>query len=240
MRLDGKVILIVGGALGIGRAAVQLCAERGAKVIIADINPADGAAAAAESGGEFIPVDVTDENSVKSLMERINQTHGRLDVFITTAGILRGAFTPIDELSVETFRNVLDVNVTGSFLCTKHAVPLLRKSVRGVIILTSSGASTGGSSSYAYGSSKGGVSSLAVTLTNYLQKDNIRVNVLSPGGIDTAMKRSVIAIDAKKRGVEMEKAVADSNLGTPEGVGSILAWLASDEADYVRGTISTR
>ena len=134
----------------------------------------------------------------------------------------------------------MDINVKGSFLCTKHATPLLKKSKRGVVILLSSGAAQSGSSSYAYGASKGVVTSLGITLAGKLAPDNIRVNVLHPGNIRTPMKLSVIEADAQKRGESMDKLVAESNLGEPEGVAKVLAWLASDDADYLRGNIFTR
>jgi NAD(P)-dependent dehydrogenase (short-subunit alcohol dehydrogenase family) len=238
--LQNKIILLVGGATGIGRAAAKLCAERGATVIIADLVTNEGQQAAAESGGGFFPVNITDEAQVAALAAKVAEDYGRVDVLIHTAGILQGAFVPLDEFSAETFRRVLDVNVTGTFLVTKHLTPLLKKSARGVVILTSSGAATGGSSSFAYGSSKGGVNSFAITLTNRLEADGIRVNVLSPGNIDTPMKRSVIAADAEKRKTDFEQNLAASKLGDPAGVAKILAFLASDDADYVRGIISTR
>ncbi|MBE0698151.1 MAG: SDR family oxidoreductase [Anaerolineaceae bacterium] len=242
MELNNKIILIVGGAAGIGRASVELCKDRGATVIAADIDEAAGKALAGECGVTFLPVDVTSESSVRRLFSTIEELYGRLDVLLHTAGILQGAFVTLDDFALETFRRVLEVNTTGSFLCAKYAAPLLRKAGKGVIILVSSGAATGGSSSFAYGTSKGGVNSLGIVLANALAADNIRVNVVSPGNIDTAMKRSVIAADVERKGnpAEFDQALRDSNLGDPIGVARILAWLASDEADYVRGGISTR
>jgi NAD(P)-dependent dehydrogenase (short-subunit alcohol dehydrogenase family) len=111
-----------------------------------------------------------------------------------------------------------------------------------VIVLVSSGAATHGSSSFAYGTSKGGVNSLAVVLANALASKDIRVNVVSPGNIDTGMKRSVIAAEVERSGrhAELERAVADAGLGSPLGVARVLAWLACDDADYVRGIVTTR
>jgi NAD(P)-dependent dehydrogenase (short-subunit alcohol dehydrogenase family) len=111
-----------------------------------------------------------------------------------------------------------------------------------VIVLVSSGAATHGSSSFAYGTSKGGVNSLAVVLANALAPKNIRVNVVSPGNIDTGMKRSVIAAERERAGrkADIEGAVANAGLGSPSGVARVLAWLASDDADYVRGSVTTR
>jgi NAD(P)-dependent dehydrogenase (short-subunit alcohol dehydrogenase family) len=110
------------------------------------------------------------------------------------------------------------------------------------MVLVSSQAATGGSSSFAYGASKGGVHNLGITLANALAADNIRVNVLAPGNIDTQMKRSVIEADVLRKGAAetMEQAVAEARLGAPPGMAKVLAWLASDDADYVRGVITTR
>ncbi len=238
--LKDRIILIVGGAAGIGAATAHLCTERGASVLIADLDESVGKQTAAQAGAIFIPVDVTDETSVKSMAAQVKKEHGRLDVLIQTAGILLGAFTPIEELSAETFAKVWQVNVTGTFLCLKYTTPLLKRSPNGVVLLFSSPAANLPSSSYAYGASKGGVQAFGIAAAQKLGDEGIRVNLVAPGGIDTGMKRSVIAIDAQKRGIDPEKAVTNSNLGTPDGVAKVLAWLASDEADYVRGIVSTR
>jgi NAD(P)-dependent dehydrogenase (short-subunit alcohol dehydrogenase family) len=242
MNLAGKAILVVGGAAGIGAATARLCAERGASVIVADRDEAAGAGVARDCRGAFILVDVADEASVKRMYARVAETLGRLNVLLHVAGVLKGAHVPLEEFTLDTFRMVLDVNTTGSFLSSKHAVPLLEKTGGGVIVLVSSGAATNGSSSFAYGTSKGGVNSLAVVLANALAPKNIRVNVVSPGNIDTGMKRSVIAAEVARSGrpTELERAVADAGLGSPPGVARVLAWLASDDADYVRGVVTTR
>ena len=242
MELTSKIILVVGGASGIGRATVELCTALGAKVILADVDEKAGALVAQKTGAKFIRVDLADEASIIAMYRQIDATYSKLDVLLHCAGILLGAFIPLEEFSTDTFRKVIEINTTGCFLSAKYAFPLLKKAGKGVIILVSSGAATGGSSSFAYGSSKGGVHSLGIVLANSLAVDNIRVNVLAPGGIDTPLKRSVIAADVQRKGHpdEFEKAVVDSNLGTPEGVAKVLAWLASDDADYVRGVITTR
>jgi NAD(P)-dependent dehydrogenase (short-subunit alcohol dehydrogenase family) len=242
MDLKSKIILVVGGGSGIGRATVALCAERGAAVIVADKDEAVGQSAASAAGGVFIAVDVSSEDSVKALYARIAADYARLDVLLHTAGILLGAHVPLDEFTSDTYRKVWEINTLGTFLSAKYAAPLLRRGGRGVMVLVSSAAATGGSSSFAYGSSKGGVLSLGIVLANALAPDNIRVNVLSPGNIDTAMKRSVIEAEVQRKGQpeRFEQAVADSKLGTPQGMAKVLAWLASDEADYVRGVVTTR
>lgn len=236
--LAGKNILVVGGGAGIGLATAELCLQKGANVFIGDLQaPVD-----APPGLKFCPVNVTDEASVKALFTSISQETNCLDGLIQTAGILKGAYIPLSELPVETFRQVLDVNVVGSYLCAQYAEPFLKMSKSAVIILISSGAATGGSSSLAYGTSKGAINAFAITLTNRMAEHNIRVNVVAPGNIDTGMKRSVIAAEAETRGTpdQYEDLVAKSGLGKPEGVARVLAWLVSDDASYVRGLITTR
>ncbi len=244
MNLQNKTILVVGGALGIGQATALLCAERGASVIVADFNEAEGKATACAANGTFIQVDVTAEASVQAMCAAIDQSHGKLDGLVQTAGILKGAYLAIEDFDLATFRHVLEVNTVGSFLCAKYATPLLKRGHLPAIILISSAAATGVSSSYAYGTSKGGVSALGITMAGKLAPEGIRVNVVCPGGINTAMKRSVIETDAIRKGQDpqaaVNKAAQPGGLGEPLGVAKLLAFLLSEEADYVRGSINTR
>ena len=243
MNLQNKTVLIVGGAAGIGQATALLCAERGATVIVADFNEAEGKATAEKANGTFLLVDVTDEASVKAMAASIAQSHGKLDALVQTAGILKGAYVNLEDFELATLRQVLDVNTVGSFLCAKYAVPLLQKGEKPAIILISSPAAYGVSSSYAYAISKGGVSALGTTMAGKLAPEGIRVNVVFPGGINTFMKRSVIEEDARRKGEDPQAAVdaaAQSGLGEPIGVARVLAFLVSDEAEYVRGSVTTR
>ena len=242
MTLQNKTVLVVGGATGIGRATALLCAQRGATVIVADANAIEGNTSAQASSGTFIQLDVTSEPNVKAICERIAQTHGKLDGLVQTAGILKGAYDSIEDFEMATFRQVLEVNTVGSFLCAKYATPLLKRGHMPVIVLISSAAAYGVSSSYAYGTSKGGVSALGITMAGKLAPEGIRVNVVCPGGINTHMKLSVIEEDARRKGQDPTAAAnaAMAGLGDPMGVAKLLAFLLSEDADYVRGSINTR
>jgi NAD(P)-dependent dehydrogenase (short-subunit alcohol dehydrogenase family) len=247
--LTGKVIVVTGGAQGIGGAAARLCAARGGQVVIADWNATAGAAAAAalKAAGYsacFMQVDVRSLEAVEQLMAEIQASYGRIDVLVCAAGIFKGAFQPPDELSVEDFEAVIDVNVKGVFLCTKYAMPLFdARGAGGTIIIIGSGAGvTGASGSLAYGASKGGVNGYGMTLARHIANRQIRVNVLCPGGINTELKLGVVEEQARREGQAVESALSEAKqtLGDPEGVGKVIAFLASDEAEYVRGTLFTR
>ncbi|MDA0745569.1 MAG: SDR family NAD(P)-dependent oxidoreductase [bacterium] len=240
MRLKNKVIVVTGGASGIGRAAVRCCAREGASVAVVDMD-AEGVAATVQEvkalGVEAagFAVDVRDETQVRNMMEGVVAAFEKVDGLVHAAGILEGAFVPVDLFEEATWDRVLDVNLKGSFLVCKYAVPAIERAGAGVIVLISSGAGvSGGSSSVAYGSSKGGVHGLSLVLAAQLASRNIRVHGVCPGSIDTPLKRR--QLEAGGRPFDPEK----SGLGDPEGVGKLLSFLVSDEADYVRGTIFTR
>lgn len=186
-----------------------------------------------------------DDAAVAALFAGVRERHGRLDTLICAAGVLKGAYQQPEELAIEDFTAVLDINVAGIFRCAKHATPLLEASGQGVIILISSGGGVRGpSSSLAYGASKAGVHGLGLTLEARLAPRGIRVNVVCPGEIATQMKLDVVATEAERAGADPAAAVAAARagdrLGTAEGLARVLAFLASPEADYVRGTLFTR
>src|SRR5688500_2049954 len=194
-RLQDKVAIVTGGARGIGGATARRFAAEGAKVVIGDLLADDGdktVAAITAAGGDatFVQVDVTQEADCRRLAKTAVEQYGRLDVIVTCAGILQGAYAAIEELDVETFDRVQAVNVRGTFLAVKHAVPQLKKHRSGVVLCISSGAGVRGpSSSIAYGTSKAGVHGLVMTLQPRLEALGIRVHAICPGSLDTVLKR---------------------------------------------------
>lgn len=245
--LNGKILLITGGAQGIGAASALECAARGATVLIADMNPAGEQIAAqirSNSGtAEFFKLDVRDSSQIAAVVQAIQTRYGRLDGMVCAAGVLRGAFQSPEELSEAEFEFVLDVNVKGVFLCAKHSAALLEASGKGVFVVLASGAGVvGPSSSLAYGASKGGANGLAMTLAAKLEERHIRVNIICPGNIVTPMKLSVEAENARRKGTSIEAALEEARqkYGTPEGVAKIIAFVVSDDADYLRGALFTR
>ncbi len=245
MRLQDKVVIVTGAASGIGRATAAYCQEEGAKLVLADLASANLSELSGLGGprepASVVPADVTRPADCQAVADAALQRWGRIDALINCAGILQGAFLPIDELDEATFQRVIAVNLTGSFLMAKAVVPAMRQAGRGVIVLIASGAGVrGGSSSLAYGSSKGGVHGLAMVLEPQLAPHGIRVNDVCPGSLDTPLKRQNVVDGALAHGQDPATALAQANLGDPRGVAQVLGFLASDEANYVRGSIFTR
>ena len=248
MGLQGKVAVVTGGARGIGGATAELLASHGARVAIGDLLGLEGEETlgrikAAGGEGLFRQTDVTDEASARALMDAAVERWGRLDVLVHAAGILKGATLLVDELDAGVFDEVIAVNLRGAFLCAKAAAQHMRRQRAGVMLLIASGAGVrGGSSSVAYGSSKGGVHGLSLVLAPQLEPFGVRVHGICPGSLATELKLTNVADVARARGDDPVAARerAARELGDPLGVARILAFLASDDADYVRGTVFTR
>lgn len=248
MRLSDRVVLITGGGRGIGAAAAQAVAAEGGAVVIGDLLESEGEATAAAlraAGGRalFVRTDITREEECAHLAGAAAREFGRLDVLICCAGILQGAMLQAEGLEPATFERVFAVNVKGTFLTVRAALPYLRKAEKAAVILLASEAGVKiASSSLAYGASKGGVHGLAMTLEAQLAPHGVRVNDVCPSSIATPMRIDNLVDRAKAAGQDPEEARARAirEAGDPMGVARVLAFLASADADYVRGTLFTR
>jgi NAD(P)-dependent dehydrogenase (short-subunit alcohol dehydrogenase family) len=244
MRLKDKVALATGGATGIGRATAELFAAEGARVLILDYNEAEGRAAVAaieKRGGqaEFHQTDVRSAQSVERVFQQLNAD--RLDVLVCSAGVLKGAFQGVAGLSEEDWDATIDTNLKGTYLVARQAAPLLERAGQSVVLLIASGAGVrGASSSLAYAASKAGVHGMQYNIEAHVR--GARVHVICPGGIASPLKLENIAQGAQAAGQDPARAVeeAKKQLGDPMGVAQVLAFLASEEGSYVRGTIFTR
>ena len=248
MRLQGRVAIITGGGRGIGAATAQAIVDEGGRVIIGDMLAREGEATAAAiraAGGEalYVQTDVTHAADCARLAAAAVERYGRLEVVICCAGILQGAMLQAEALDEATFERVLAVNTKGTFLTVQAALPFLRKAERPVILLLASEAGTRiPSSSLAYGASKGGVHGFAMTLEAQLLPHGIRVNEVCPSSIATPMRIENLVDRGRAAGRDPEQVRAEAmrEAGDPQGIGRILAFLASADANYVRGTIFTR
>ena len=238
MRLQGKVVLITGGARGQGAAEARLFAHEGAKVVIADVLDADGLAVAAEIaelGGEarYLHLDVTDEDQWRQAVQETVEAYGKLDVLVNNAAIWRRGF--VAEESSEQWDDILDINAKGVFLGTKAALPEMRKAGGGSIVNISSTAGLAGSrTSSAYSASKGAVRLFTKSTAVQYGAEGIRANSIHPGPIDTAMGDQVWP-DADSREEVIERTVL-KRIGRPEDIANGALFLASDESSFMTGS----
>ena len=238
-RLENKVAIISGGARGQGAEEARLFVREGAKVCFGDILDEEGMKLEAEIrelGGEatFAHLDVTEEEDWRKLVELTERKYGRLDILVNNAGI----FIPprgIENTPVEEWEKLMDVNATGVFLGTKHAIPAMRRSGGGSIVNTSSTAglvAVGRSAPYA--ASKGAVRLFTKATAIQHAKDNIRCNSVHPGLINTPFAQALL--DDPERLQERLSRMPLGRLGQPEDVAYGVLFLASDEASYVTGS----
>ena len=237
MRLEGKVILITGGARGQGEAEARLFAEEGAKVVIGDVLDQEGtkvAADIAEAGGDavYVHLDVTSEDEWRRAIGTTISSFGKLDVLVNNAGIWRRGFAA-DE-SLEQWNTVMDINAKGVFLGTKLAIPEMRKAGGGSIINISSTAGLVGSdSSTAYSASKGAVRLFTKATAVQYAGEGIRANSLHPGPIDTVMYDEVRPDPESRR--EAIARIPLNRLGSPRDIAYGALFLASDESSFMTG-----
>ncbi|MFC3172772.1 SDR family NAD(P)-dependent oxidoreductase [Novosphingobium bradum] len=241
----GKIALVTGAASGIGRACARRLAAEGAVVIVSDVQDEAGLAvveAIRADGGtaEWQRLDVTNEANWQALIAGIVERHGGLDVLVNNAGVALGA--PTTKQSVEEFNLQLMINVTGPFLGCKHAIPVMQARGGGSIINMSSTAGLRGSTGMAgYSASKGAVRLFTKAVANEHARDNIRVNSVHPGLIETPIWMTIDSPSAP-RGVMPDVGKMAASLvplgvkGLPEDIANGVLWLASDESRYVTGS----
>ncbi|RNI24518.1 SDR family NAD(P)-dependent oxidoreductase [Rufibacter latericius] len=236
-----KIVLITGGAQGIGRGLAQAFALEKAQVIITDLDWDAGADALGwlrkqNLMVEFMPCDVSKEEQVQQLMNKIRQQHGRLDVLINNAAIASPARKPLGQMRVEEFDQVLAVNLRGPFLCAKYAVPLLEKATNPAILnITSTRAFMSEPNTFGYTASKGGLEALTHSLAVSLTQPMIRVNAISPGWIETgSWQREGMKTEPHHSPQDKDQHPV-GRVGTPEDIAEAALFLCSDKAGFISG-----
>src|SRR5215218_4853860 len=233
-RLEGRVAVVTGGASGIGLATVRRLAAEGAKVVIGDLDPAAGKAAADEVGGLFVAVDVTDEAGVENLFRQAYDTFGSVDIAFNNAGISPPDDASILDTGLEAWRKVQEVNLTSVYLCCKAVIPYMKRQGKGSIINTASfvavmGAAT---SQISYSASKGGVLSMSRELGVQFAREGVRVNALCPGPVNTPLLTELFAKDAERAARRLVH-VPMGRFGEPDEMANAVLFLASDESSFI-------
>lgn len=241
-RFVGKGVIVTGGASGIGKATAERFMAEGAKVAIFDVSEKNGRSALAELRGKgydplLLTGDVTKSKDVKRMVKQAKDALGSIDVLFNNAGILVEG--TIEEVTEEDWDRIIAVNVKGVFLMAKAVIPIMLKQKKGAIVNNASCSGlVGDRNAIAYNTSKGAVVLMTKCLALDYARKNIRVNCVCPGEIDTPMFRQ----EAKARGLpvkEYRKQLSEyhpiGRLGLPEEVASAVAFLASNEAEFIIG-----
>lgn len=247
MDLQGRVALVTGAGSGIGRAAAMKLAVAGAKIAALDHseeNVRETVSAIRVQGGAAITLaaDISDAAAIQAAYDRVGREWGRLDVVFANAGI-NGVWAPLEELTPEDWDQTLSVNLKGTFLTVKYALPLLKKrggavivdsSINGTRVFSNTGAS-------AYSSSKAAQVAFAKMVALELAKHRIRVNVICPGAIDTNIDQNTERknLEEVKEPVEFpegEIPLTDGASGSADQVAELVCFLASDAASHITGT----
>ncbi|CAN5854276.1 SDR family oxidoreductase [soil metagenome] len=246
-KLKGQVALVTGASSGIGQAIAIALGKAGAKVIVNYRSSEDGARETVEqieeAGGEATAVqaDVSKEEEVIRLFQETLGTYGGLDILIGNAGIQQD--NKLTEMSLEDWQKVIDVNLTGQFLCAREAAKEFTK--RGVkegvsraagkiIFISSVHEKIPWAGRANYTTSKGGLMLFMQSIAQELAPQKIRVNSIAPGAIKTAINEEEWKSEEGRR--EMLEKIPYGRIGEPMDIGRVAAWLASDEADYIAGT----
>ncbi|MFQ5834717.1 MAG: 3-oxoacyl-ACP reductase FabG [bacterium] len=236
MRLKDKKAAVTGAARGIGKAIALKLAQEGADVVVADIDLESVQEVANQikrlgRRGIAVKTDVSRREEAERIMSVAKDELGRLDILVNNAGINRDAM--LHKMSDEEWNQVLAVDLSGVFFCLRAATKLMRDQGYGRIINISSASWMGNIGQANYSAAKAGVVGLSKTAARELARKGVTVNVICPGFIDTEMTR---AVPEKIRAKIIEK-IPMGEVGKPEDVASVVAFLASDEARYVTGSI---
>jgi NAD(P)-dependent dehydrogenase (short-subunit alcohol dehydrogenase family) len=238
--VDSRVVVVTGGAYGIGRGIIKEFARKGDAVVIADRNAERGAALASSlrdsrTQALFVCTDVRIESQIQNLMARTDQAFGRIDVLCNNAGV--ECHRRSEEYSVDEWNSICDTNLRGAFLCTKYVYPFLKRTRGCVIHISSVQAFANESQISAYASSKAGLLGLNRSMALDFAADGVRVNAVCPGAVQTGMMEEFLKgqPSAEEAIAAMGRSIPLGRVGQPEDIAQCVYFLASPAASYITG-----
>jgi NAD(P)-dependent dehydrogenase (short-subunit alcohol dehydrogenase family) len=233
-RLEGRVAVVTGGGSGIGLATVKRLASEGAAVVVADLDPVAGEAAADAVDGLFVRTDVSSASDVTTLFEAAQSTYGSVDIAFNNAGISPPEDDSILTTDVDAWTRVQDVNLKSVYLCCQKVIPYMQRQGKGSIINTASFVAVLGSatSQISYTASKGGVLAMTRELGVQFAREGIRVNALCPGPVNTPLLQELFAKDPERAARRMVH-IPLGRFGEPDEMAAAVAFLASDDSSFM-------
>lgn len=238
MRLENKVAIVTGAGRGLGKGIALKLAEEGAKVIVADMVPADEAVAEIRAAGgtaETFQVNVAKQEEVQALVQFAIDTYGTLDIMVNNAGINRDGM--LHKMPKENWDTVIAVDLTGTFYGTQEAIKYMRTKNYGRVINISSGSWLGNIGQANYAAAKAGVVGLTKTAARENAKKGITCNAICPGFIETDMTVKLKEVNGGAAWDSMMNRIPMGYAGKPSDVGNMIAFLASDEAAYITAEV---